>query len=346
MRDVVGEHRIGGLRDASRLRRRASAALMDPMRLRARRARNGTWSRSASAWCPSERGTITTVGGDLRLGLVGCGRLAVRGYVPAIAHVPDMLLAAVVDPALERCELAAPGVPAFATAADLIATDSVDALVIASPAEAHVADARLAAAAGLPTLIEKPPAPTLAETLELAHLDPAPKFGFNRRFVTEVASLRSAIPAQSAIRMDLEMRTRSASWGSYVADDDALSNLGPHLIDLTRWLSGAEIVGVGPQSRRYGQRSSSSSPTAAGKLACSAPRTAPIANGCSSGPPTGACTVATRPAASRVRFGSGSLVGRSTIRSFPRLRANSPRSVGQLAVSQRRLSPARWTGSA
>ncbi len=184
------------------------------------------------------------MGGDLRLGLVGCGRLAVLGYVPAIAHVPDMLLAAVVDPALERCELAAPGVPAFATAADLIATGSVDALVIASPAEAHVADARLAAAAGLPTLIEKPPAPTLAETLELARLDPAPRFGFNRRFVTEVASLRSAIPAQSAIRMDLEMRTRSASWGSYVSDDDALLNLGPHLIDLARWLSGAEIVGV------------------------------------------------------------------------------------------------------
>ena len=60
--------------------------------------------------------------GDLRLGLARCGRLAVRGYVPAFAQVPGMRLVAVADPVVERCERAAPGVPAFASAAELIAS--------------------------------------------------------------------------------------------------------------------------------------------------------------------------------------------------------------------------------
>jgi predicted dehydrogenase len=38
--------------------------------------------------------------------------------------------------------------------------------VLATPAEAPLADGRAAAAAGLPALIEKPPTATLAEALE------------------------------------------------------------------------------------------------------------------------------------------------------------------------------------
>jgi myo-inositol 2-dehydrogenase/D-chiro-inositol 1-dehydrogenase len=183
------------------------------------------------------------VGADLRLGLVGCGRLAARGYVPAIAKAPGLRLAAVADPVPDRCAHAAPGIPAFASAAELIAADAVDALVLATPAEAHVVDARLAARAGLLALIEKPPASTLAGAIQLAGLEPAPRFGFNRRFVPEIVSLRSGLSARCALEFQLEMRTRSASWGSFVADDDALLNLGPHLLDLARWLSGADIVG-------------------------------------------------------------------------------------------------------
>lgn len=182
--------------------------------------------------------------GDLRLGLIGCGRLAERGYVPAIAQAAGIQLTAVADPVLERCARAAPGVSAFASAADLVAAGAVDALVLATPAAVHVADARLAADAGLPTLIEKPPAPTFEGALELARLEPTPRIGFNRRFVPEIARLRASLPARSPLNLGLEMRTRSPAWGSYAADDDALLNLGPHLVDLARWLSGADVVHV------------------------------------------------------------------------------------------------------
>ncbi len=104
-------------------------------------------------------------------GLIGCGRIAERVYILAMARVPGVRLAAVADPVLDRCERAAPGVPAFTSAAELIGARVVDALVLLTPAAVHLADARLAANAGLPTLVEKPPASTLAEAFELARLE-------------------------------------------------------------------------------------------------------------------------------------------------------------------------------
>jgi predicted dehydrogenase len=181
---------------------------------------------------------------ELRLGLVGCGRVAERVYIPAIARVPGVRLAAVADPVPDRCERAAPGVPAFTSAAELIGAGAADALVLVTPGAAHLADARLAVNAGLPTLIEKPPASTLAEAFELARLEPAPRLAFNRRFVPELADLRSMLPVASPLELTLELRTRLSSWGSYEAQDDVLLDLGPHLVDLVRWLSDAEVTRV------------------------------------------------------------------------------------------------------
>jgi predicted dehydrogenase len=180
----------------------------------------------------------------LRIGLIGCGRLAERGYVPALERAAGVELTAVADPVLERCATAAPGVRAFTSAAELLSARAADALVLATPAEAHLADARAAAGAGVPTLIEKPPAATLAQALELARLEPTPCFSFNRRFVAGLARLRAGLQGREHVELALEMRTRPQSWRPYVAAEDVLLNLGPHLVDLARWLSGAEISRV------------------------------------------------------------------------------------------------------
>ncbi len=42
----------------------------------------------------------------------------------------------------------------------------------------------------------------------------------------------------------LELRYRRASWGAHTVGDEALLDLGPHLVDLTRWLTGDEVIGV------------------------------------------------------------------------------------------------------
>jgi myo-inositol 2-dehydrogenase/D-chiro-inositol 1-dehydrogenase len=188
---------------------------------------------------------------DLRLGLIGCGRIAERGYVPALGRASGVRLTAVADPVQERCARVAPGVPSFPSAAELVQAGAVDALVLASPVAVHLSDARLAADSGIPTLIEKPPARDPGEAAQLALLSPAPRIAFNRRFDPELAAIRKAVQARIE-RLDLlfVMRTRKSSWRSHDVDDDVVLDLGPHVVDLALWISGADPTAVSGTSDR------------------------------------------------------------------------------------------------
>jgi predicted dehydrogenase len=189
---------------------------------------------------------------ELRLGLVGCGLIAERGYVPALSRARGVGLAAVADPVAERCAHIAPGVPAFASAAELMDAGVADALVLATPARAHLADAVVAAAAGVPVLVEKPPAPTADEAEELARLAPTPFIGFNRRFEPELRELRAAAAAAASVDISLVLRRRRSSWPSHEGTDPVALDLGPHVVDLAFWLSGAEadrVSGHADESR-------------------------------------------------------------------------------------------------
>jgi myo-inositol 2-dehydrogenase/D-chiro-inositol 1-dehydrogenase len=179
----------------------------------------------------------------LRVGLVGCGRVAERGYVPAFRVASGVRLAAVVDPVLERCRALAPGVPAHASAADLVAAGGMDALVLATPAEAHLTDAALAAAAGLPVLVEKPPAPDAEGAAALARLDPPPWIGFSRRYDPVLAHARARIGPDERLAIALTVHYPDP-WSAHEVGDDALLDLGPHLVDCARWLARSEIQRV------------------------------------------------------------------------------------------------------
>jgi predicted dehydrogenase len=200
--------------------------------------------------------------GILRLGLVGCGRLATSGYLPALATLgprAGIRLVAVAerDPARRSAtaDLAdrsrpdaagrgSAGVGAFAGAEELLAGAEVDGIILATPAAAHVADAERAAAAGVAVLVEKPPAPDAAGAAALAAVLPAPWVGFNRRFDPGARAVRQAVPADGTIELRLEISYRRRSWGAHAVWDDALLDLGPHLVDWARWISGREVVGV------------------------------------------------------------------------------------------------------
>lgn len=178
---------------------------------------------------------------QVRLGLVGCGRLAERGYLPALRRVDAIRLVAVADPVQERCRALAPDAAAHEDAAALVASGDVEAVIVATPASGHRRDAEVAARAGLPTLVEKPPAADTSDAIAIAALEPAPWLGFNRRYEPGLERLRSAVPAEGELELALELHNPGGSWGSHVVRDDALLALGPHLIDLARWLTGSEI---------------------------------------------------------------------------------------------------------
>jgi predicted dehydrogenase len=188
---------------------------------------------------------------SLRIGLVGCGRLAECGYVPAMSRVRGMKIVAVSDPDRSRRGLIAGklGASAHARTSELLASGPLDGIVICCTPDQHEEAAAQAAAAGLRSLIEKPPAPDAAGALRLAALSPAPFCGFNRRFDQGV-ELAGHVPQVGNLELHLVLHYRRASWRALQRGEDALLDLGPHLVDLTLMLTGAVPLAVRAHATR------------------------------------------------------------------------------------------------
>lgn len=187
---------------------------------------------------------------DLAIGLVGCGRLAELGYLPALRAARGVRLVAVADPDPGRrthlAGLAREGghpVRTGAHASDLLDMP-LDGVVLATPATVHLADATLAADAGVPALVEKPPAPDAATAARLAALTPSPRLGFNRRFDPRTARLREVARAAGWVDVEIVLHYRRRSWRAHTIADDALLDLGPHVIDLARWITESDVTAV------------------------------------------------------------------------------------------------------
>jgi predicted dehydrogenase len=188
---------------------------------------------------------------ELRLGVVGCGRIVERGYVPAALATPGVAIVGFADADSGRADGCARAwaegsgnqVGVHADAEALLAAEPADAVLVASPAASHLAVATAAAEGGVPSLVEKPPAPDAAGAELLAGLDPAPFVAFNRRFL-QGQELRADIPDAGWLELDLELRFRQDAWGAYQVRDDALLDAGTHLIDLAAHLAGAAPICV------------------------------------------------------------------------------------------------------
>jgi predicted dehydrogenase len=191
----------------------------------------------------------------LRLGIAGCGRLAELGYVPALRGVAGLRLVALADPSADRRSTVADGARAvlgaspstYASVEEMLRGQRLEALVIATPAEVHAGHAARASNVGVRALVEKPPAVDADGAAQLASLPGPPWIGFNRRF-SGAAVLRPALTGAEEVELRLEIRYRRASWRPVSVADDALADLGPHLVDLSLWLCGAEPMEVTAQS--------------------------------------------------------------------------------------------------
>jgi predicted dehydrogenase len=107
----------------------------------------------------------------LRLGVIGCGRIAQVAHLPAIAKEPSVQLVAVSDPSsvLATAVGARYGVAGYTDTAELLRED-LDAVLIAVPDRFHESVGAQALEAGLHVLIEKPAALDSAQAIELTKL--------------------------------------------------------------------------------------------------------------------------------------------------------------------------------
>jgi predicted dehydrogenase len=187
----------------------------------------------------------------LRLGLVGCGRLAELGYVPAAHAANGVEIVAVADPDRGRRGLLAAklGASGHARLDQLLAAVPLDGIVVCTPPEDHEEAAVAAAQAGLTALVEKPPAPDAEGSLRIAALAPAPWLGFNRRFDQGLA-LERRMPPGGDLDLNMVLHYRRRSWRPVARGDDAMLDLAPHMIDLALFLTVSLPLAVRASSTR------------------------------------------------------------------------------------------------
>jgi predicted dehydrogenase len=102
-----------------------------------------------------------------RIAVAGAGCIGLA-HMGVAAASPTCTLSAVVDPSPSARKAAAQaGVPLFPSIDELLARDRPDGLVLATPNQLHVPQALQCIDAGIPILLEKPIAPTVAEAEQL-----------------------------------------------------------------------------------------------------------------------------------------------------------------------------------
>lgn len=179
------------------------------------------------------------------LGVVGAGTWG-RNHVRSFAALGA--LGAICDTsreALDRVAQAHPNATMYTDLADLLTDQSIKAVVLATPAELHFAQAEAALAAGRHVLVEKP------MTLSLADAQALDRMAGERKLVLMVGHLLEYHPAfvrlkelvsagelGEIIRLD----SHRLSAGTFRQQESVLWDLGPH--DLSMVL---RLVGVLPE---------------------------------------------------------------------------------------------------
>jgi len=207
----------------------------------------------------------------LRVALVGCGALAeilADRVLPAVAD--RVVVVAAVDVDSDRARRLADrlGARPASSVAEACAPGDVEALDVRLPHHLHVEGARLAAQVGLPFLMEKPMATSLAEAREIAaigrELHPACGVGENYGFLEPVRAARRLLVdgaigellcAQATRVFELGEQWRRGGWR--VAPDGRATGVvvdqATHIARLLRTVVGEiEEVSAWTSSRRPG----------------------------------------------------------------------------------------------
>lgn len=205
----------------------------------------------------------------MNVGIVGCGRVTALRHLPALRRLDDPRVTALadVDPARADRLASEHGIARrYPSHEELIGDQSVDAVAVCVPASLHADVACAALEAGKHVLIEKPMTLTLADAVRVREAagrsSGAVVIGLNLRrhrlvrrarelalggVLGELQAVRTAFTSSFDYRdVAQPWRFRRESGGG------ALSEMGPHHLDLWRFLTGLEVAEVFASSRSDG----------------------------------------------------------------------------------------------
>jgi len=188
----------------------------------------------------------------MRLGLVGLGRIGAF-HANTLVGMPSVDSLVVTDIVADKVTRVVErhGVEGVESLKDLLSA-GVDGVIIAASTDAHTELVVACVEAGLPTLCEKPVAPSGAEGAELLRRlegsEVPVQIGFQRRYDKAIAAARAAVERGElgwintvrSTTLDPEPPTPE-----YVAVSGGMfRDCGVHDFDVIRWLTGQEAVEV------------------------------------------------------------------------------------------------------
>jgi len=187
----------------------------------------------------------------LRVGVIGCGFFA-ENHLAAWASMDDVALAAVCDLDLGKARSAGErhkAGAAYVDATEMLGREQLDFVDIVTTMESHVRLVGMTAVRKLPTIVQKPLAPSWKDCAAVVETCRAAGVPFmvheNTRFLNPVRKAREVI-ASGAIGVPtwarVSFRTGHNIYGKqpYLAEVDhfVILDLGVHMLDVARFLMG------------------------------------------------------------------------------------------------------------
>ncbi len=191
--------------------------------------------------------------GDLvtvRIGVVGAGMMGAAHVRTLREQVPGCEVVAVFDADAERARDVAKGASTPPSAADLIASEDVDAVVICSPDFTHAELVLACIETGKPVMCEKPLSLTARESKSLVDAEVAfgrrvVQVGFMRRYDAGLNVLRDATRGGElgAIRL-AHLVHRNPTSSTSTTSANLITGSMVHELDQVRWMLDDDIASI------------------------------------------------------------------------------------------------------
>ena len=185
------------------------------------------------------------------VGLIGFGLAGHYFHAPIIAAVPGLRLAAILQRSGTEAALLYPNTRIIRTIEEMLSMEQIRLIVIATPNETHVPLARLCLTAGRDVVVDKPFAPTLAESEELVKLAAEKNrllaVYHNRRWDADFQAIHKLVSEGALGRITLfetnydryRPRLKANAWRERSGPGSGIFfDIGPHLIDQALQLFG------------------------------------------------------------------------------------------------------------
>ena len=184
----------------------------------------------------------------IRIGVIGAGIMGAEHARLIREETRGATLVAVCDADTARARAAAVDGHVFTDPLELIGSDKVDAVIIASPDSTHADLAIACIKAGKPVLCEKPLGTTGTDCLRVVEAEalggkPLVHVGYMRRFDPAYGEMRQAVVSKNLGTPVLLHNThRNQAAPDWFVGAMPLTNSFVHEIDISRWLLGEEFT--------------------------------------------------------------------------------------------------------